>query len=786
MGIDNMEDRSLEGLGVVGTSQIIQNKLNSQDSDQYLENKRKMIYDSLAGHIRHQFQINKDARRDSGIEDEIFSSLRAYNGQYSPEDLQAIGSGSRIFMNLTATKCRAACSWIRDILMSPKYKPWMLSPTPSPDLPEKITSAIESALKQEFGDMVEAKKASPQEMPQGPSNAPVGSTQVAPGNKTSAKEAQRTIREINQNRRDITDAIAEDIFNQAKYDMSKIEVQIEDDLAEGGWEDALSAFIEDFTVFPNSFMKAPVITKTTKLTWKNGVAEPVEGYTYLNKRVSPIDMYPSPNATCIQDGNLIEHIRLSRKEVYDLKDLPKYKNESIDKVLELTGNGMISTMMLDTGIEGDKANEEKRGDEFDANLNVLHGLHYFGSAPASKLREWGVSEEDLEGAEDTKEIEIEAILVENEVIKCCINKDPLLRRPYYKASWQNIPGSFWGRSLPSLMDSDQRMCNATARALANNMGIASGPQVEVYVDRLADNGAIDDITPFKIWQMTSDPTGAGGRSITWHQPTSNANELLAVYKEFEQKADDSTGIPRYAYGNEKSGGAAQTASGLSMLLESASKSIKDAIRHIDVGLIKPRIEYQFYWHMLENETPYTGDLEVIVMGSSALTVHGAEQLRRNEFLQITANQTDAQIIGMEGRAVILREIAKDLNLPENVVPSRLEIKEKEEEMKQAAQAQAQAEAKKEESGLAATKMQIDGQKEMHMGTLQSKQVDQQLQKERQDGDLQVKIADIRANLDKANASDSVKAQIAKMAADQKDLANKREISFKLQTGMDGI
>jgi len=31
------------------------------------------------------------------------------------------------------------------------------------------------------------------------------------------------------------------------------------------------------------------------------------------------------------------------------------------------------------------------------------------------------------------------------------------------------------------------MCNASARSLANNMGIASGPQVEAVVDRLGND-----------------------------------------------------------------------------------------------------------------------------------------------------------------------------------------------------------------------------------------------------------------------------------------------------------
>jgi hypothetical protein len=49
-------------------------------------------------------------------------------------------------------------------------------------------------------------------------------------------------------------------------------------------------------------------------------------------------------------------------------------------------------------------------------------------------------------------------------------------------------------------------------------------------------------------------------------------------------------------------------------------------------------------------------------------------LRRNEFLQATANPIDAQIVGIPGRAEILRETAKDLNMDTTrIVPPREQL-----------------------------------------------------------------------------------------------------------------
>lgn len=655
-------------------------------------------YSSLTSSILRTFTKNRDAKRSSGIEDEIFTCLRDFNGEYSASDLSRIQEegGSNIFMNLTATKVRAAQSWIRDILLSPNEDPFTIKPTPIPSLPEDLDSQLEDAFTKEF---LQKKSEVTQEGQQPP----------------TPKQVQDTISTLNRDKRDVRDAVLEEINLEALEQMKVMERKIKDDLKEGKWEDALSEFIEDFCIFPAAIMKGPVITKKEKLVWEAGVPIVKEDFLFLNKRVNPIDVYPDPSGSCVQDGDFIEHMRLSKIELYSLKGIKGYNSEAIDKVLESNNDG---SCWFDTGIESEKAEEEKRGDMIDANDGIFHALHYWGVAKTEDIEDWGLVIPDTE--DENKYWEIEAILVGTEVIKCKLNDDPLKRRPYYKASYQNIPGAFWGRSLPSLMRDIQRMCNACARALASNMGLAAGPQIELYIDRLADAGDIEEIKPLKIWQVTNDPTGAQGRAINFFQVPSIANELLGVYEKFEQKADDATGIPRYSYGNERVGGAAQTASGLSMLLESATKSIKDAIRHIDVGLIIPRVEYQFFWNIIKNKIPYTGDIDVLALGSSTLTMKGAQTAKRQEFLQITANENDQKLMGPEGRAELLRQLGKDLGLTTKIVPSRLELRKKIEEEKAQQQQMMEMQAQQQQGGanasLEATRMQIEGQERMHQQT----------------------------------------------------------------------
>jgi TolA-binding protein len=64
-------------------------------------------------------------------------------------------------------------------------------------------------------------------------------------------------------------------------------------------------------------------------------------------------------------------------------------------------------------------------------------------------------------------------------------------------------------------------------------------------------------------------------------------------------------------------------------------------------------------------------------------------LRRNEFLQATANPVDMQIVGMEGRAYLLREVASSLQLDTSKIVKEPERIKFEAEKMQAMQEQQQ-------------------------------------------------------------------------------------------------
>jgi hypothetical protein len=66
-----------------------------------------------------------------------------------------------------------------------------------------------------------------------------------------------------------------------------------------------------------------------------------------------------------------------------------------------------------------------------------------------------------------------------------------------------------------------------------------------------------------------------------------------------------------------------------------------------------------------------GDAEIVAKGAVNLAIKETVNVRRIEFLNATANPIDAEILGKEGRAAILREVAKGLQMPtDDIIPSR--------------------------------------------------------------------------------------------------------------------
>lgn len=645
-------------------------QLLAEETRQAELTQQQPVIQGLAAHVRNNFNTASQAKRKT-TEERLRQCVRQRRGEYDADvmaDIRTTG-GTAIYMMLTANKCRSAAAWLKEVLFGNKGEaPWGIKPTSEPSLsPEDSQEVVQLATQEAL--QVESLVGMPITTPQ----------QMASIVQRIADYKISVMREV------------------AERKMKRMKDKMEDQLQEGGFYDALSSFIEDLVTFPFAVLKGPVVRKRRCLEWiqgQNGQYEPQlsDAIKLEWERVSPFNIYWAPYATDVDDGYILEVHELTRGDLEALIGVEGYDDKSIHAVLDEYGHGGLSDWLSISADQANQADAEGKStvSTVSGTKDTITALQYWGCVQGKDLIDWGMKEEEV--PDPLKEYECEVWVIGRWVIKATLNANPYGSKPYFKTSYEVIPGSWEGNGVADLVRDTQRMCNAAARALANNMGIASGPQVWVNVSRLAEGEKITQMYPWRIWQARSDPYGTSEKPVEFFQPDSNAGELMGIYEKFSNLADEYSGIPRYMTGDSPAGGAGRTASGMSMLMSNAGKTIKHVISNIDKDITQPLIERLYYYNMRYSDDPeLKGDVKLVANGVNALVAQEQAQVRMNEILNIVAsNPVFLNIVGEEAVADLLREVTEPLGMnivpPKEVVRARIQQQQQMMALQQAAMA----------------------------------------------------------------------------------------------------
>jgi hypothetical protein len=618
----------------------------------------------LAGYIRQQFEMFKQHRNNTvaGWSERLLAALRAFNGAYDATKLAEIKQfgGSEVYAKIVAMKCRGATSLLRDVYLSSE-RPWGIDAPTDPAVPPNITAAISQLVQHEMASL------SQNGQPPDPNAIRDRTAQLVEAARQAAKKKA---------------------IKQAKIAEDKIDEM----LVEGKFYDALAEFLVDLPLFPFACIKGPVVRIVPRVVWTNGRPDVQQKPRLFWNRVSPFDIWWTPGASDVEGAEVIERTRVTRAELNDLLDLPGYNQDEIRAVLDEYGRGGLNDNWDMTDAE--RAIQESRENPWMNRSGLISCLEYNGNVQGRMLLEQGVNPDKISDKFDPlRDYMVQAWLIGAHVIKVQMTPSPRKRHPYFITSFEKVPGTPVGNALPDILSDIAEVANATLRSLVNNMSMASGPQVVVNDDRLTPDEDGEQMYPWKRWHVTSDPMGNNTQEpISFFQPTSNANELLQIYSQFNAIADDLSAIPRYLNG-QSPGGAGRTASGLAMLMGNASKILQTVAANIDRDVFAGLLANLFDMLMLTDTSGLlTGEENIRVMGVQVAIQRETQRSRQLEFLQITANPMDMQIMGLGGRAKVLRSVSQTIGMDgDDIVPSddQLEKQQQQQAMMQKAAAAAQ-------------------------------------------------------------------------------------------------
>jgi hypothetical protein len=592
---------------------------------------------SLVGHLRKAWEAAKRNKID--VEQQILRNMRQIAGEYDPDKLQQIREfgGSEAYLLYTQTKWRSANAWISDVLND---IPFDIEPTPKPSLGESLEDRLIDSFMDKMLEKILEESAQ--------SGQPV--------------DANFITQQIEQAIPDLQEGAKKVIMDYAKAKAQEMKDQIQDQLVEGDWYEAIENIVPDIFM-KCGILKGPIvrIEKQRKVKYNETTGVPTIYYADEKvpqyERRPSLDIYPGPGVTSFQKGYFFDRLRYTPTDIQGFLDLPGFNEDEIREVLKEArepGSKLREWTMIDV----DRAEAEQNDPTMLWDWDEIDCLEYHGPIQGKKLHDWSKGMEK-KAPDPDKFYDVEAYLIGGHVIKAVLNPNPLGERNYSKTSFINLPDSFFGLGLPEVIQDIQGAINSCIRALCNNIGMASGPQVTID-ESVLTSFEKGEMTPWKRWWVKYQEGVSRGtiKAIEFYQPTLIASQLVEAIKFLMALGDEFT-IPGWAHGNPQAGGAGTTASGFSMFQTASSRGVKLVLKNMDRNIIEDSIQRQFDWNMDRKKfSGLVGDMKIVAKGVRSLIAKEQQAARMTELSGQMSNQFWQQILGPEGATNLLKAILK--------------------------------------------------------------------------------------------------------------------------------
>ena len=627
----------------------------------------------LASFVYDRFITSERARQSD--EDRWLEAFHNYRGQYYKNVQFREHEKSRVFVKVTKTKVLAAYGQLIDVLFSANKFPISVEETKVPEGASEYAhlNPVKETL-QNAGPSVEggSDQSMPpeqmtllgfegdgRELPKGATFSGLqedkeflGSLKGELGDE-AVKEGSAPLPEMAQ-------------IRPATKLARRMEKLIHDEIDESSGSQELRNAIFESVLLGTGIIKGPfTFNKTLHKYVKNedGSREysPEEAKVPRIEFVSAWDFYPDPNAKNIEECEYVVHRhKLNKNQLRDLLDRPFFDKEAVLETLQDGPNYRNRT--FETQIKNEDDANTYDQDRFEV-------LEFWGCVDKKVLEDAQIPVP--EGMDDEKEMQINAWVTENRVLRMVVNPFKPYRIPYNAFPYEKNPYSFFGIGVPENMKDAQQIMNGHARMAIDNLALSGSLVFDVDESALVA-GQNMDVYPGKIFRRQA---GMPGQAIHGLKFPNTSTENMMMFDKFRQLADESTGIPSYSHGQTGVQSMTRTASGMSMLLSAANLNIKTVVKNLDDFLLKPLGEAYFQWNMqfYEGDLAIEGDLEVKATGTSSLMQKEVRSQRLTMFLQSVQNPAIAPFVKIPE---LIKELAYTLDLdPEAVIndPNEAEI-----------------------------------------------------------------------------------------------------------------
>jgi len=598
------------------------------------------------------FIMDKYQRADNyreNDEERWLRSYRNYRGLYSADVQFTEAEKSRVFIKVTKTKTLAAYGQIVDVLFASNKFPLSVDPT---ELPEGVVKDVHFDPKEPPEIRESTSKPSPYGFAGDGNELPAGATEkTLQDNLGPLKNKLSDIEGLKEGAGTTPSSVT---FSPAMVAAKSMEKKIHDQLEESGANKHLRSTSFEMALFGTGVMKGPFAVDKEYPNWDDeGNYAPIFKTVPQVSHVSVWNFYPDPDANNMDEAQyVIERHKMSRSQLRSLKRRPHFREQVIEEAIQ----------------EGENYTKESWEDDL-ADYSPEHGieryevLEYWGMCDIDMLEKQGISiPKELA---DFEEVQVNAWICNGKLLRMVLNPFKPAKIPYVAAPYELNPYSFFGVGIAENMDDTQTLMNGFMRMAVDNAVLSGNMLIEVDETNLVPGQDLS-VYPGKIFRRQG---GAPGQAIFGTKFPNVSNENLQLFDKARQLADESTGLPSFSHGQTGVSGVGRTASGISMLMNAASGSIKTVIKNVDDYLLKPLGEGLFRFNMQFDFDPeIRGDLEVKARGTESLMANEVRSQRLMQFLQVASNPALAPFAKFQ---YVIREIAKSLDLDPDKVTNNM-------------------------------------------------------------------------------------------------------------------
>ncbi|ETD67429.1 hypothetical protein V757_11430 [Pelistega indica] len=560
-------------------------------------------YDPVAQMVKDRYTRAREWRRSDkigrySVEESLVNCYNQYHSIPEPCDAELEERiNTNVHMSLTKHKVDTLVAWLRDLIGSTNNSPFIVEPTPIPDLNE---SAKQQVIMKMRAKMLAGFEGTPEQV----------------------FELARQLK---------AEQLAEEfrLANIASQGMQKL---IDDQLIEAGFRNQMMDFLTNFALYPYAVMIGPMPEMIPVFKWRGN--SPTTGTkTILSAyNVSPFDYYWSPDTYQAGKGTCdIIRIRMTKMNLLRCVDLPGFIRQNIINAVQYFDHPDHSLDWLSQNPDKDRMPIKNWPQ--DTSIDLL--VHY-GALSGRELRNYGMT-----GVEDTKFYECQAMTLGSWTIRLMLNPNPdMSARPIYSASYQRVPGKMAGYGIGQIIRDIERSYMAAYRGLIENIGFSTAPIGEVdyaRIQRYMSDDQLGQLMSATVIPTDPDMAGGGRPAHYFHNVPNISGQLVNVMQYFTELADRHTGIPAAMSGQPVGTGVNRTFRGIMALYGNALKGVQSALINLDKELFEPLGKNYFAYNMkFSKDQTIKGDSMVRARGMEGLLQKEIDKQNSLENLQMIA------------------------------------------------------------------------------------------------------------------------------------------------------